>query len=462
MTFRPGLFFTGKIPYRLKLLVFIFLGMIINFFTSCKKEDNHSVEPLVSLVSPDEGSDYNVFDTVFIKANIKHNIKILKATLAITDKDSKILVGGPFFTPDNTQFDINAFIVLNNKYIESTENYLLLQVEDENEIFNFWYSIRIFPLDRELKNLIVVTSLPDSKFLAGRAAANSSKTTGRYNLYKVNLSGSYEKLNSSFNEYIGGYTDSRYELFYSCGSESEGISALDIKNGGVKWTIPAHPTGSIPYFISFDGTEGQMATGLFDGSVESYDQNGLILMKSAKITAGRFKAVMNFNKWIVGAFSTFDGTNDKLYIFNNPAGNQYDKINLPGEFIDFIQLDQGTLLIAININGRNEAYTYKFSDKLFYYLNEISTDTISKPAGGEDNIFFISDNDIKWYRPNIGSTVNYLTVPNASAIAFDPLSNLLIVGKGHQLYLYSLPLTQPLATIDLPKEIVDISLMYNK
>ncbi len=460
MKFNSGRSYGLSLNYLLTMLLAVSASVLF-LISGCRKDENHSAEPIINLISPTESDYFNVFDTVFIKATVRHNIKVSKVSFSITDEKLKRLVGGPVLVPDTNQFDIDAFMVINNKYIEATANYLLIEVEDGNELFNYWYDLKIYPLDKELTGLTVVTESPAAN---GKNAllSESDIQSRNFNVYRVKTDGNYTRTNIGFGEYSGGYSDSRYELFYSAGFQDEGITAFDVNTGNPKWNIPAQTVGSIPWFSSFDATEGQVSAGLYDGSVETYDQDGLIRMKSAKLPGGRFSKVVNFDKWVAGVFSPFDGTGEKLFVFNNPAGNQYDKVSLPGNPVALIPSGKSTMLFIINESGTNKAYTYKFADKQFSYLHEISADTIYRSAGEGENIFFISDNSIKWYKPEIGSTVDYIPIPAANAIAFDSISNLLVVGKGRQLYLYTLPNTTASSVIELPEDIADIRLNFNK
>ncbi|HLN53018.1 MAG TPA: hypothetical protein VK212_04875 [Lentimicrobium sp.] len=431
-------------------------------FEACKKEKNQFDEPEVKILSPSEGEVFKIYDTVFIKARVQHSRNILKATLSITDTDLKRIEGGPTLFPDTTVFTIDTYIILSNRYVQETENYLLIEIEDDNEAFNFWYNLRIVPLDKELQNILVITGAPDNPGIIHQSHFTADMTGNLNRLYKISSSGTYSKINEWTSEFIGGYTDSKFRLFYSSGSIESGISGFDIEQNITRWNVPAQSAGSIPYFTTFDGYEGKVAVGIYDGSVECYDQNGIILMKTVKQPGGRFSTIRIFDKWVVGVFNPFDGTNAKLYIFNNPAGNLYDIMNLPGKSAKLIPLDLKQMLVIVDESGNNEAYTYNFVQKQFNYLHEVTSDPLYRSTGLGNDIFFISEGGVKWYRANIGSTVDYLQIDSVNSIAYDAVGSTLFVGRGNILYSYSLPLTTPSSSIAFPEEIKEISLLYNK
>lgn len=455
-----------RLRYHIKhniLILFVVCALTSSVLHGCKKDDIEFIEPDVTLISPNIALSFNVYDTIYIKAQVNHNIKIESATISITDKNLKSLVGGPVINPNATQFEIDTYIVINNKYIEQSDNYLLIEIEDEKEKYNFWYNLKINPLEKELQNLLVVTGSSSNQMQYGdKKAEQTNGTSGNNKLLNVNLNGSYRIISDWNSEYLGGYVDSHFGMFYSSGSINSGITGFNLIEEELSWSIPAQSGGAIPYFTAFDAIEGKVSVGIYDGTIRCYDQNGLILMKTDKLAGGKFTAVKNFDKWVVGVFKPFDGSNSKLYVFNNPAGNQFDMVNLPGEIVDLILLDAKTLLVVIVEKGINEAYTYTFSEKQFNYLHEITNDVLYQSAGDGDNIFFISDSTIKWYRPDIGSTVDYLNIADANSLAFDPISKVLFVGKYNSLFLYPLPSTTPSMTIELPGEIKDINLLYNK
>jgi hypothetical protein len=436
-----------------KLILLLIYVISSQLFHDCKKEESILPEPEVILQLPNSLTSFNYNDTVFVKARVSHNIDISTVTISITDKELKRLVGGPVLNPMKSQFNIDSYIVINNRYIEEFENYLLIEIQDKNTIYNFWYNIRINPLERELQSLLVVTS-SSTPFAID---ADSYRK-----LIRVEADGSQKIINEWNTEYLGGFADSRFGLFYSSGTIKSGVTGFNILDEELSWAIPTQSGGTLPHFTAFSASEGRVVVGVYDGSLECYDQSGLILMKTGKLSGGRFSVVLNFDTWVAGVFVPFDGRSQKLYLYNNPAGNQYGMVELPGQIIALIPYDQKTILILVDESGINKAYTYSVADKAFNFLHQITGERIHSPAGERGNIFFISDETIKWYRPGIGSIVDYLDVTDANALAFNALDNTLIVGTGNRITFYQLPNTYPYSTIELSEEIEDIDLLYNK
>ncbi len=445
--------------------VFLYLVITIGYVTTgCKKEPEVVPEPVVELITPAENQIFNTFDTVFIKANVSHNIPISTITLSITDTDLKPVVSGKSIDPgsisssnnnsgSNTSsnnsgsnsYFIDNYLVIDNKYITGSENFLQIRIEVGQEIYRYWYTIGINPLTRELDDVLVVTGNLNANKL------NSLKQTDEVEL-----------LWSWNSEYIGGYADSRNNMFYSSGSLISGITGYDLKEKNVAWSVPAFSSGSLPYFTAFTGVDGSIAVGINEGRVESYNNDGLKIVTTPKYQGGAFTRVMHFNDRIVAVFSPYSTNQNTFMVFNNPAGNLFASINFTGQIIDILNIKTDRIFLIINTDGINKAYEYDVNTNGLVLLHTVTAEPIQIISGNGTDYFIGTPTSVFWYKPLSGSVFRYLTASGVTAIAFDEISNTLYTAEGATLNSYSLPNSTPIINHVFNEPVKDIELIYNK
>ncbi len=445
--------------------VFLLLIITIACGTSgCEKEPESVPEPVVELLIPAENQIFNTLDTVFIKANVSHNIPISTITLSITDTDLKPVVSGKTIDPgsissgnnnsgSNTggnnsgsnSYFIDSYLIIDNKYITASENFLQIRIEVGQEIYRYWYTIGINPLSRELDDVLVVT---------GNLNANK--------LYSLKQPDEPELLWSWNSEYIGGYGDSRNSMFYSSGSLISGITGYDLKEKKVAWSVPALSSGSLPYFTAFTGIDGSIAAGISEGRVESYNSDGLKIVTTPQYQGGAFTRVMHFKDRIVAVFSPYSTNQNTFMVFNNPAGNLFASINFTGEIVDILNINTNRIFLIINQDGINKAYEYDMNTNGLVLMHNVTAEPIHIISGNGTDYFISTPTSVFWYKPLSGSVYRYLTTSGITAIAFDEISNTLYAAEGATLNTYSLPNSTPAIDHVFDEPVKDIKLIYNK
>ncbi len=426
-------------------LKLILAAVVTLIYYGCNKTEVSVPDPIVEFIEPYNNQAFSIFDTVIVKADIEHTQSIKRLSISIYSKDLKPLTSDRTIDIQQSSYALNSYIILDNKYIEEELNYLLLKIEDQDGVYNFWQQIIIHPLNRDLEKIIVVTGLQNNNTL---------------NI--ADLSGDIEQMGSWTSEYIGGYADSRNRMFYTCGELIDGIRAYNITETQPLWLIPARATASIPYYNSFTAIDGRVTVGTSEGVIESYNNAGLKIFSSQRTNGGRFMSILHHNNFVIGAFRPFVGEFNSLFVFNDPSGSVYASFQFAGEVIQMINGDNNDVLIILEINGVIKAYTYNFTVNTLVFIKDLTTGEVNQITGGADNIFLSMSDGVVWYRPDVGSAVKYLTTPGIGPLAYDNISNILFFARDSKMYLTNLPSETILDSVEFDAPIKDIKLLYNK
>lgn len=424
------------------ILILIFSSFAL--FTMCKKDNDNYPQPLVSLSSPLNYQSYNVYDSIKIKGTVSHVRNIRKISLTVTDKDLTPVISGKIIEINNTEYLLDTYLIIDNKYIEEPLNYLLLKVEDDQKTYNYWFTITINPLSKQLKELLVVTG------------AGNNNT-----LYRMKTNEVPEQVFNWTSEYLGGYGDSKNMMFYTSGEQLDGLRGFNLVNNQTSWIVNSS-SGSLPHFNVFSGSEGKISIGLTEGLIESFNSSGMIILSTKKKNSGRFTEILNMDKYVISAFKKYSDQSGAIMIYNYPAGNVYDSIYFAGNSVHFLAKDSKDVLMLLAEDGKNKAYVYNYSSKSINFLNDVTSDTIREITGDYDNMFLLTSSSILWYRPTIASCVQLISSVGANAITYDPISKVIFVGVENRIEMYSFPEGVLIGTVNFSNRVKDIDLIYNK
>lgn len=412
---------------------------------SCKKEEANPVEPIVKLISPYTQQQYSIYDTIFIELEVEHVKPVKRLSLIVTDDDEKPVLPVHSFVYNDSKFSVKSFIVIENRYINETQNFLNIKIEDDQDIFNYWYEITISPLAKSLNGMLVVTGVGNDNRLS-----------------TITLSGASITLLDWNSEYLGGYYDARNQNFYTSGSLIDGIFAYNLKDSVVLWEVNTTPGNSLPHFTCFAATTGKVSAAIRGGYIETYNAEGMKIFKSTELTNGAFRKMVHYRNFIASVFVNYTSAINKLLIFNYPAGNTYDSINLEGEIIDIIPGENMEIYLIMDFGESIKLWSYNFNQKSLLFRETITGGNSHLVTGNHQNMFLSDGNKVMWYKPDFGSNINYLELAGITAISFDSLNNALYVGKQDSLIQYILPSAIPQNSIRMESTIKDIEFIYNK
>jgi hypothetical protein len=426
------------------LILYCLLIAVITL-SGCGRTEDVAIEPQTVVSDPKENEVFTIFDTIQINAVIKHVSNIEKINLTVTDRQLKPVISSKSIAVTGNEIVIDTFLVVDNKYIEDNLHYLHIEIKDGRNLFNSWTTINITPLKKELSNLM---------FVSGVGTLN--------NLQLINENDENIKVYSWTSDYLSGFIDSRYRIFYTAGYNNGGLIGRNLDNNSANWAIAGQPTGNIPYFNSFSAIEGRVSLGLWDGSIDSYDQNGMKIFSSPKLTGGRFSHIVNLKRHIIGIFTPFTSGNRKLLIYNYPAGNLYQSLEVDGNPVGLIRISDFKAFLLIENDGMVKAYQYNSQEKSLDFIHNVTNHNVIDVDGDAQNMFLATGDAILWYRSDINSTVKYLSVSDSALLVFEPEDKMLYVSMDKQIIAYQLPSVVPQKIYEVDEHVKDILLLYNK
>jgi hypothetical protein len=425
----------------------IALMAIIAFIVSfgCKKDDLSGKTPQVTFISPLSSEVFNIYDTVSVNIQVSHTQIIKRVTLTIVDVGQKPVVSGKSFEIGTSDFKLSEILVIEDRYLEDNKYFVLIKVEDEFKVFNYWREIQIRPIDKAIEKLLVVT-----------------KSLNHCKLFGLSGSSSQNILHEWMQDYLQGYADSRFMKYYICGNAPSIIRAVNFDENLTDWEQSFLSGNNHNFIQCFDGVDGYVTIGTAEGIIETFDESGQRLLRSQIDGSGVFTSIIKSNDFVVAAYRQFTDNMSTVYVINFPAGNIFYSTNILGEVKGIIRYDSGDFLLIVQDTERVTAHILSTTNKQLLFLHELSVPQVDRVEGNKDNVFIGTINDIFWYRPSTGSSVKYAGDKQNTAFAFDEVNNQLFVGSGNQILLYILPQTSSSRIWQFSDQVVDVNIQYNK
>jgi len=274
--------------------------------------------------------------------------------------------------------------------------------------------------------------------------------------------GTSETFFSWNSEYLGGYMDSRYRNFYTSGSLIDGIRSYSIDQKELIWSVPAIVGGNLPYFTSFNASDGFVNAAVWKGYIDVYNQEGNKTFTSISFPNGRFIKSLKTKSFVYSILHSFDNQPQKLVVFNYPAGNVYYSTDLNGTGLFISELEDENILILVTTDEETQAWQFNPLNKSLIYLHDVTDIRVDAVTGDDGNYFMATENVILWYRPQIASTVNYLNITNLQAMTYSKEDNGLFLAEDGRISVYHLPAQVPENLYQSDQPVKDILILYNK
>ncbi len=420
-------------------LVFIFL---FNFY-SCKKENDNSITIKINFPAGSFQGFFN--DSINVKAEITSTSIIKSVTIRITDL-SYVPVTSPFVLyPGVKEFTLNTLYLIDNKTALSGDYYLEISASD-GDITEYGYTtIFLNALPRKVEAYYVLTRNSNSSFNVFKSDSIS------LNLEKT--------VNGDF---IGSSVDSKFGLFYTCGSITGSLNYFNTADFSDVFTLfPNSPP--TPTFITFHHSGESNFIGFYDGSIKAFDHTGFKTYETGPDPYYYSNLLYKSDDYVIAELQSTGVLNQKkIAAYFYPSGVIRQSLNVNFDIIGINDFSYDEKLVFATENGRSLIYKYSISS------NNIS---LFKDAGSIDwqNVTFLSSTKYiisslqGLYQYNL-QTASVLKVANFQCFnsEFDFVNNLLLCQSSNEIHVLNASTFQENYSIPSPDSIIDCEVLYNK
>ena len=416
------------------------------FFSSCRK-DKDELSPKITVVSPYENQEFNVFDVIHVEATVTDNNKIDYINVSVTNENFiPVLSAIPVdIQAKETNISLNYYI--NDNFLESGKYYLHIEAYDGTNSKHSYTEIYIYESPKFLKHIIALT----------RIGSNG------YNLIKIDSTFNTNLVGSGVSEHLASNYNSRHQQLYIGGEIMDDVVALNMPDKTTAFTIPCVQNPPQPYFTNIS-YEGKLLYVLFyDGNIKAYNNNGSIKYSSITTTAKYPKKIFRHENYLLIYQKDYVGSDGTIGVCYHPNSTIIQSLDVSYEIVDFLPNNKDNVFVFANNANQGKVYVYNIANNLSSDLYSISTDKIKSVCQLDENRFLIVlNNKIMLFKYNPLSLTTYISNITTKSIKFDKLNNILYIAESNRISSYKYPSATAINQVVLNNSILDFHLVFNK
>jgi hypothetical protein len=413
---------------------------------SCKK-DKDSEFPVIKVQSPSSGSIFQVSDTIPLEAYFHDNNRIISIKVTLIDSENQpVLPPVEIISPSNP-YTLATSYPIDDSLIESGTYELQFQVFDGINTTNAFVKIQLNALPRKFLYPVVI----------------SRPSLNKISAYAPDSSGQWKDIYTRQGDYAGSAINSLNGHLYISGAYNAGLTAFNLFQNKVEWTIPAQQPYTHHWFESFSFYKPRLYMSYYDGYIKAFDVYGNVSFTTE--TTGLYYPGVTcvFNEYLAACLHIKNSNTNALAIYTMPGGTINQIISPTPGIVALFQADRYHLLAFGNQSGRGIIQVF---DSRYGTLSELKQNP-------DDSIYCVSSMDGKnyilsgstrlyWYSYDQNSLVEFATGITKARIACENIGLRVFATSGKDILIYSFPEGILDKTIETPEPIVDILLLYNK
>lgn len=422
----------------------MFLLFSILYF-SCKKDEDINI-PQIVIFSPNEFTNFNIKDTVNIKAKVTDDQNIATVEIVIVNTDFLPVSDRITLQPNSKEIDIQEAISIDDVHLKSGLYYLKIRASDGVNEKNLFRAINIDGIQRKFVSIISVNQVAENLFT----------------IYSIDST--YKQLFSYSGNYNSSAINCDYQQFYICGQVNSNLNVYNLQDNTLVWT--ALPDNNPP-FPSFENL---------------YFEKDLLYVSCSKSYVSGYNRFQNIN---FKAYTISGYTPLKTLKLNNYLIVEEKQNTSNLRFLSIYFYPTGTLKNSTYLSSCVKSMYYKDNDEIYVFGNDINNNAMMSwfgidnqtyysphlmPAGqlkdvvkiDNTNYLLLIGNKVFWYQENTNSLTVFIDNINAENIKFEDISQTIILSGGNLLTYYNFPSATKTGENVLPYSISEIHLLYNK
>jgi len=423
------------------LLVLVFQILL---FTACKKETD-TQHPVITYISPYELQEFNVLDSILIKANIKDDKVIKSVKIGLVNKDFISVAPSIFVYPNTATYTVDIGFPINDIYLETGEYYAYIKAENGTNYKNQYQLIHISGIARELESVVVVSQ-------------------GNFNTISITEIDQSDNINFLFDisgDYSGSETNSRYQQLYVSGKDLINLNTYDLAYQELDWSKEAFP----PVPMHNDDClclDEELYVSFRTNYIYGYRYDGSQMFNATVENDKSPSRLAKFNEFLLVDLQSKTGGITYLATFYLATGAEKQRLTTNYKIIDIFEIDNDNVLIAGNEAGEGILNIYD------PYTN---AETTLLPVPGKiacieklpNNKYIIgTDNNILLYDHDQNSLTTVSPGKVVYRIVFDETENNIYTVSPKLIEKIKYPQMLFQKSYPLPDSIFNIHLLYNK
>ena len=423
--------------------MFIIIILIFIIF-SCKKEDDTQM-PSITITEP-VGTNYEVFDTIWIKAKITDNEIVKTVTYGITDSNADYIANAKVKTFESNDIYFSGYIILNDVRTESGNYTLTITASDGYNTKKQFKTIYIKALTKKLEKIYVITE--------------STNNTKIYELLEQNNIELKYTLNDNITDAaINSYLRSLYLL-----DKSGNLKSISLNNFEPYWAVSNLNNNLVEYKGKLMIYDDYCFASVKRNNIQSFDINGNVRKTAvSELFAYEPSCFTIQNNFFVNyTYNNSISSNyiEKLY-YTTGASQTYYSVNF--DVIDILPLNSNEIIAFGNKLDTMKLLTLKLDATQLQYIDIDNYEKLLSVAKiGANEFVFSTVNGLYKYDNNYLGHAISINDSYADYLYFEELNKTIYRLKDNEVEILNTDNYSTINTFVLPEKVIKILFEYNK
>lgn len=430
----------------IKKLFKLCITLIFSFLLFSCSKDEDSIVPQIIINEPYELMNFNVLDTVKIRANIYDDKNIKSVEIEIVNTDYLPISNKYSYQPNNKDFFIYEEIALDNIQLKSGTYYLKIRAFDGFNEKHLYRAIIISGVQRKFKSIITINKNNETSFTI--YAIDSSQKQ----LFTYDRAYNFSAINHDFQQ------------LYICGRVNGKLNAYNLIDNSLAWEIEADNNPPTPSFENLYFKNNILYLSGYLSYITGFNRFSNIMYSSATTTNYFPVKTLKTNNYLIAEKKSKTSDLRLLSIYYTPTGYLKNSTYLSFSINSMFEKDNDEIIVFGN-NQQNQSVLYWFNteNQTFYSPHSISSEQLNDVARIDQfNFLILTTSKIYWYQIQSNSLTPLISNINANHIDFEDISQTIILSSNNKLLFYNFPFASKTNEISMQTEIINFHLNYNK
>lgn len=427
------------------ILLFAAVWLLVQ--SSCKKETQNAL-PQITVTSPAEGAQFNVYDTI-------------RVTFSVTDKEGlkqySVALCNNLLVP--VQQSVNSALTgyaanidfgyrIDNAQLADGDYYLLFAVEDDGG-----------NLEKVYRH-IYITSLPQVRrgfYLIGLPNSNQISVTQVDSAWNMFGAGTFT------GDYTASCINTHWQQLYLCGKQTGPFYALSLPTCGIAWQMNPLPSPG-DFFTNAACMNDFVYVSYRDDAVQGFDHTGALRF-GTNITNGYYPIKsLYYNNRVFLEQKDPGGPTRKLVMYNASTGTGMQETLLGGEVISMFEKDPSNIYVLSNTGNQGKLQIYDITANGLWEPVSLPSGKVLAAAAVDNNTLLIAMSTGNVYKFTYSPLGLLTALPGVTAhhLRFDPLHNEVITTLQNQLRVYDYSSGVLEQTVTNTDSIANVEIWYNR
>lgn len=421
--------------------------MILLVLFSCKKEENDSQGPSISISSPTENQSFTALQTITIQGAVSDDKNISSITISLRNANNIKVLSSISKTPNATSYQLNEAFVLDDLYLPSGSYTLKISANDGVNQTDKYISLLINEYPKIRNGLFVFSN-----------SGSSTQITQLDNTFNT------APFLTVAGDFLGATVSSLSQQVFSCGNVTGNFLASNINTTSQNWMMSNNASG-FQHFTSIflDERDGDVYVGYYNRDIICYKENG-IPKYSVQAFVNSFATLLyvHDNNFLITEQQEI-ATGVTRIVYYYLTGFLKDNVLLNEDVVSIFSKSSSEVIVFTNAGGNGSIKIFNLSTNAISTPFALGTGLITSCTEISNGIYLIAQNgNIIKVNYNNFTYSTYLSGVGANLVKYDSITNEVVVSSGIILTSYDYSTKSVKSTYTHSSTILAFDFWYNK